>query len=305
MIMEEKIVNNCGTELYTDSIGIGPAIIFCDGLGCDGYAFKYLRYALAKNYKTIYWNYRGHGRSAEPTNKERFTINSFRHDLLTIMNEYKLASAIFIGYSMGSMIALDFAAFYPNKVKFIISICGSYGEPLNTPHSSLFLSLFSCAQKLAAFNPELVKQVWGITTRFKLVHLGITLFETNRRLVRFADFAPYFNHLKHMDANAFVWTLKMAQEYSVEEHLKEISCPTLIVAAEKDNLVPINASKHMAQIIPNAQLFVMRDCSHAAPIEMPELLELRVDKFLRDNGAENLKKALYGCSFINYYSKGV
>lgn len=279
--MEEKIVDNCGVELYTDSIGTGPAIIICDGLGCDGYAFRYLRPSLAHNYKTIYWNYRGHGRSTEPSCQKDFTVENFRNDLLAVMEAYSLESATLLGYSMGSMIALDFAAKFPEKVRSIISICGNYGQPLNTMYNTILLKFFPFIQKIVEANPAIVKHFWGITTRLKLVHFGVTFLETNRRLIRFNDFIPYFNHLKHMDSNAFVWTLAMAQEYSVEKHLAEIVQPTLIIIAEKDNLVPVRIGSFMEKAMPNAQLFVMRNCSHAAPIEMPELLELRIEKFLQ------------------------
>src|ERR1700753_1670371 len=43
-----------------------PAVVFCDGIGCDGYVWKYLETELAVTHRIVHWHYRGHGRTATP-----------------------------------------------------------------------------------------------------------------------------------------------------------------------------------------------------------------------------------------------
>ena len=56
-----------GASLYYQVQGEGePGMVLCDGLGCDGFAWKYLTPYLEQRYRVLRWHYRGHGRSGLP-----------------------------------------------------------------------------------------------------------------------------------------------------------------------------------------------------------------------------------------------
>src|SRR6266542_3531728 len=50
------------------------AVAFCDGIGCDGYVWKYLEAALGSTHRIVQWHYRGHGRTPMPRNPRRVDI---------------------------------------------------------------------------------------------------------------------------------------------------------------------------------------------------------------------------------------
>ncbi len=51
-----------GASLYYQVEGEGePGMVLCDGLGCDGFAWKYLAPYLQQRYRVLRWHYRGHG----------------------------------------------------------------------------------------------------------------------------------------------------------------------------------------------------------------------------------------------------
>ena len=52
-------------------------------------------------------------------------------------------------------------------------------------------------------------------------------------------------------------------------HLKQIRCPTLVLAARDDQLMPVEVLKEMADAIPGARLAIVEDCGHMASIEQP------------------------------------
>ena len=52
-------------------------------------------------------------------------------------------------------------------------------------------------------------------------------------------------------------------------HLGKIACPTLVVAARDDQLMPVAVLKELADGIPGARLEVVDDCGHMATIEQP------------------------------------
>ena len=61
-------------------------------------------------------------------------------------------------------------------------------------------------------------------------------------------------------------------------HLKDIRCPTLVIAAAEDQLMPVAVLQEMADAIPGARLEVVEDSGHMTTLEHPE----RVVELLRD-----------------------
>ena len=60
--------------------------------------------------------------------------------------------------------------------------------------------------------------------------------------------------------------------------LKDIRCPTLVVAAAEDQLMPVAVLKEMADGIPGARLEVVEDSGHMTTLEHPE----RIVELLRE-----------------------
>ena len=61
-------------------------------------------------------------------------------------------------------------------------------------------------------------------------------------------------------------------------HLKDIRCPTLVIAASEDQLMPVAVLQEMADAIPGARLEVVEDSGHMTTLEHPE----RIVELLRD-----------------------
>jgi hypothetical protein len=55
-----------------------------------------------------------------------------------------------------------------------------------------------------------------------------------------------------------------------------------VISAERDTFTPPALAEHMSKRIPGAELFMLRGASHAAPIEQPVAIQLRIDKFFRE-----------------------
>jgi pimeloyl-ACP methyl ester carboxylesterase len=74
------------------------------------------------------------------------------------------------------------------------------------------------------------------------------------------------------------------EEQDATELLEHVTVPVLVLAGDRDVLVPLRVARKMARRIPEAELTVLPGATHYAPIEYPELISLRVEKFLRDIG---------------------
>jgi pimeloyl-ACP methyl ester carboxylesterase len=116
------------------------------------------------------------------------------------------------------------------------------------------------------------------------------LFEVNGRILRARDFAPYFEHLAGMDVQIFTRLLERLQEHSVEDRLEHIRVPTLVIAGERDTFTPVWLSHRMQMLIPDSEILVVPGGTHVAPLELPELLALRLERFFDERIRPGLRR---------------
>src|SRR5262245_45035008 len=93
------------TPIYYRVFGAadGPTVVLTDGIGCDGYIWKYLERELAEDHRVIHWHYRGHGRTPPPRDLRRIEIVDLADDLFSVVDAGagEDQPAILVGHSMG------------------------------------------------------------------------------------------------------------------------------------------------------------------------------------------------------------
>jgi pimeloyl-ACP methyl ester carboxylesterase len=82
--------------------------------------------ALAKDYKVIALDCRGHGGSEKPHDPKKYGLEMTR-DAVRLLDHLKIDKAHIVGYSMGAGIALQVAARYPERVR--TATLGGAGVP--------------------------------------------------------------------------------------------------------------------------------------------------------------------------------
>ena len=270
-----------GTMLYTSSVGEGPPIILCDGIGCDGFIWRYIRATLQDSYKLIFWHYRGHGKSYAPADPDALGMEALRADLTAVLDAYQIDRAVLLGHSMGVQLILDFALAHPERVKGLVPICGSYGEPLRTLHGNGRVSLmFPVIRDSVLRWPGRGQRLWRRFFASSFAYAVAMRFEVNGKVLLPDDMRLYFAHLACMDARVFVRLLDRIRHHTVEDRLREIAAPTLVIAGERDTFTPAWLSQRMHQLIPKSELLLIPGGTHVAPLEIPELLNLRLERFL-------------------------
>jgi pimeloyl-ACP methyl ester carboxylesterase len=271
-----------GTRIFWRASGEGaPPIVLCDGIGCAGYIWGRLAPDLARRYRTIHWNYRGHGRSDVPRDLARLTLQDCVDDLLAVMDDAGERRVVLAGHSMGVQVVLEAHRRAPERVLALVLVCGSPGRPLDTFHDSKLMALaFPTLKALVLEFPEVARLAFRtvLPTRFAL-EVGRWL-EVNRQLMPVEDLRRYLEDLAHVDPAIFVRMLESAAASDLGDHLPAVDVPTLVVAGEKDTFTPMWLSERMHAAIPGAELLVLPAGTHTGPLEHPELVSLRLEKFL-------------------------
>lgn len=272
-----------GTRLFWGVRGEGSAVVLNDGIGCDGFAWKYLQPHLANEHRVVHWHYRAHGRSGLPVDPGRIDVPAHARDLLSVLDAHEIDRAVLVGHSMGTQVALEAFRHAPDRVRALILLCGSYGKVTATFHGSDMLkqvlpSILDAVEKRRG----LARALWGRIPPKLAFHMAKLSKEVDSLTIREEDFRPYMEHVASMDPQLFLAMLRYAGEHTAEDILERVDVPTLVIAAERDNFTPAPLAEHMAEAIPNAELFMLRGASHAAPVEQPVAIQLRIDKFFRE-----------------------
>lgn len=271
-----------GTSLYFQVQGDGePGVVLCDGLGCDGFVWKYLTPQLRKDHRVLRWHYRGHGRSGVPDDRERIGMLYTCEDLSRIMDAAGMEKAVVFGHSMGVQVALEFHRRYSDRVAGLVLICGSYGNPLDTFHDDTLLrKVFPSLRTLVERFPRAAAKLTRVGLSTELAVQYALTVEANRELMQRADLIPYFDHLAKMDPVVFVRTLDSLAEHTAWDHLPHVDVPALILGGEKDSFTPLWLSRRMADAIPGAEFVIVPGGTHTTPLEQPTLVAERIHRFL-------------------------
>jgi fermentation-respiration switch protein FrsA (DUF1100 family) len=87
-----------------------------------------------------------------------------------------------------------------------------------------------------------------------------------------------------LDFHCYVEHLRCLAVHDAWTALPSITVPTLVIAGEHDMMTPWELAKKMAGQVPGADFYLVRGATHYAPVEYPDLLNLRVEKFFREKG---------------------
>jgi pimeloyl-ACP methyl ester carboxylesterase len=277
-----------GTRLFYGVRGAAgdggrPAIILNDGIGCDGFAWKYVQPDLANDHRVVHWHYRGHGRSGPPIDKARVDIPALARDLLSVLTHLSIERAVLFGHSMGTQVALEAYRLAPDRVAGMVLLCGSYGRVTETFHGTDVLkNVLPTLIEQVQSHRSLARALWGRISPWLAFRVARMSREVDALNIREEDFHPYWEHINLIDPDVFLPMLRLAGEHSAEDLLGSIRVPVLVIAAERDTFTPPELAQSMADRIPESDFMIVAGGSHAAPIEQPEPILARIRAFLAE-----------------------
>ena len=131
-----------GAQLWVESDGRGPAVLFVHGGLGDSRLWAPQARALASRFRTIRYDLRFFGRS-ESAGVEYSPID----DLIGVLDALDVERAALVGLSMGGGLALDAALAHPERVWALAHVAaGATGMPVN-PYSDEQETAYDAAEK--------------------------------------------------------------------------------------------------------------------------------------------------------------
>jgi pimeloyl-ACP methyl ester carboxylesterase len=258
-------------------------MLLCDGLLCEGHIWKYLVPAFERTWECIHWHYPGHGRSEDPPLYSDLSPTRLADDAARVAEHADVSRVVVVGHSMGVQVALEMWRRHRDLVRALVFLCGSPGRIVESFHESAILGYAVPLLDVGSrFLPEVTARLWRRLPSRWILWIAMHSSEVNRRLISAADLGQYLGRLTRVDFRVAVRTLQSAGDHDATPFLPEIDVPVLVVAGAHDRFTPPDRSSLMASTIPNAELTMVPGGTHSLPIEQPDLVNLRVRRFLAD-----------------------
>lgn len=270
-----------GTKLFYSVEGEGQPLVFCYGLICSSLHWTYQIEAFKTRYQAIWFDYRGHQNSERPKDLSSLTLENIARDLGTVLDEVGVQEAVVLGHSMGVNVALDFYRQQPERVHAMVLANGTAQRPLETLfRNNLLEAAFKWLERAYRRSPEAVALIWKLQTRSPLSRTLVTLGGFNPHLTAQGDIDLYLEQVAETDPGILVQLIQSYNKYDATAWLNSVRCPTLVIAGQEDKVIPLEQQELMHQLLPRSELEVIRHGSHCPQMDLPELINGKIQSFL-------------------------
>jgi pimeloyl-[acyl-carrier protein] methyl ester esterase len=255
-------------SLYTETSGTGPDLVLVHGWGLHGGIWGTFVPLLAANFRVTCVDLPGHGRSDWGGEG---TLDAITAALLPVVP----APAIWLGWSLGGLVAARAAQMVPTDVTALVTIASTPCFVRKPGWQRAMLPAL-----LDAFAAELAQDYVRTLNRFLALQVrGSNSYGDVLKTLR----ALLLAH-GEPDAAGLRAGLEVLRTADLRDSLGDIDCPTLLLMGESDTLVPVAAGRAASQLFPDAQLEVIAGAGHAPFIAQPEVVAGLVHDFARKQG---------------------
>ena len=271
-----------GTQIYYEVRGSGRPIVFANGIACGiNQWHKQIKY-FSQRYKTIAFDYRGHLYSKTPKSHDYLTLDALAQDVQKVCQHLGVENASFWSHSFGAQVLIRLFDMNPDLFHSLVFVNGFATNPIQGMFGldvvgSGFKILKDGYQQL----PETLSYVWkSLVTNPIAMKLTGWAGGFNLSLTSFKDIEIYARGVANVELDVFLRLFEHMISYDGRSVLDRINVPTLIIGGTKDSVTPLRHQKALHTHIRGSELFVVPYGSHCAQLDMPEYVNLRIEKFL-------------------------
>ncbi|WP_353892739.1 alpha/beta fold hydrolase [Proteinivorax hydrogeniformans] len=244
-------------SMYYEIIGEGEPLVLIEGLGYSTWMWYKQLDELSKHFKVIMFDNRGVGKTDKPDSE--YSIEMMADDLAGLLRSLNIKKTHILGVSMGGFIAQQFSANYPEMVDRLILCSTSFGGPNSIPIPQETLDIM---MKGGGEYKTLLDIKKAISTAFydgKIPEDREVLDKimTEKR----QEPQPKYAYQRQLMAGA---------SFNGEANTQKIKAETLIVAGEKDKVVPPENAHLLHERICSSKLEIIENGGHVFFMEQPD-----------------------------------
>lgn len=251
MVTREQI------PLYYENRGKGEALVFIHGLGLSHINWFDQAVFFIPRYQVITYDVRGHGRSG--SSLSGLHISDLTKDLIDLLDHLNVKKAHLCAYSTGTLIALDMAASYPERIGRIV-LTGAFHQVNNVFLWSKFMaSLLTGTLGMQQFLAKQVARANG-RNRKQIMQFQLEALKAERQEI--------------------LRTIRACMRYKMDqEQLGRIQSPVLLIYGGNEKYMMVYRHAFL-QYLPNVEVCLIPHVNHACPTKALEKYNDIVGDFL-------------------------
>ena len=261
-----------GQHLNVEAQGSGVPVVALHGFTGSSATWSRMTTFLKEEFTVVTVDLPGHGDSAVPSGKCRYSMESHIRTLIEVLDHLRLQKVVWLGYSLGGRIALSTAVNAPERTMGRVVESGSPGLPTVEEREK------RCDEdaKLADWIEDV-----GISD-FVDYWQGIPLWASQSRLTELEREKLRAQRLNN-DVLGLANSLRgvgTGSQPSLHDQLSKLDMPVLLLAGTEDTKY-VEIAREMHHVIPASVLEIVPESGHAIHLERPDLFGDIVQEFLR------------------------
>ncbi|MEM4574067.1 MAG: alpha/beta hydrolase [Candidatus Caldarchaeum sp.] len=256
-----------GVDVFYIDRGDGEAVVLLHGWASSSFSWRFNWPVLAQHYRVVVPDFPGFGYSQKLPTKPR--LKALAEHIVKFLNKIGVAQFYLAGMSMGGAIASYLAANYPGHVRKLVLInpalfgsrFGARRIPVRLLSVKPFYNLFSWMIVRKSFIRNVVKQVY-----LKPALQSAEMVEAYYQSVKLAG-------------TTLVDAMYIISDFDLT-YVRNVRCPVLFVLGGRDNLVPYELNRKLAEEI-GARVFIDLEAGHAVHEENPDVVNNVILDFLK------------------------
>ncbi len=281
---EKRFTSFDGTSIRLHDLGRGTPMVLANGFFGSFDVWRHLTAFFDDRFRMLSWEYRGLYGSGMPADDGHMRVRDHVRDALGLVDDRGIGSFVLAGWSMGVQVCLEIYRQRPSAVRAMILMCGNYGRPFETVFNWKGSGIILPA---AARAISRLPQGAFWVGRQRGAHPGFMGWARRSGLVApVIDeelFARLFEQFGRQNVRCYTTLVRELGRHDATDLLTDIGVPCLVIAGDADRFAPRRVAEKMARRIPRAELTMVPGGTHFVPIEHPELVNLRIEKFLCDH----------------------
>ncbi len=248
-------------DIYYESHGEGPAILFSHGGGGNAASWFAQVAHFRGSHRCIVFDHRGFGRSRYQA--ERFEPDLYAEDVRAILDDLSVDRVHIVAQSLGALTAVRLALQSPERVQSLVLS----NSPLGIDDEFAVQSVMQGAIRIAQLGVEGMRELFSPQS-----------LENPRSLELYSTLGSF-----NVDVRPDLAPTILAKEILLPtERLKEIRCPVVTVTGRYDKLVPPEVMQRFASLIPGARCVEFEASGHSPYYEEPEAFNAFVADWIRE-----------------------
>jgi pimeloyl-ACP methyl ester carboxylesterase len=282
-----RFVTVDGVRLHYIERGEGPVLVLLHGNGVLANDFEEsgLLDRAAEHYRVIAFDRPGFGYSERPRSKV-WTPQAQARLLHHALQELGVDSAIVLGHSWGTLVALSMALEVPDFVRGLVLLSGYY-------YPSLRADVLTSGPAIPLVGDLMRYTVSPLVTRMLWRPLTKRVFAPQEVDARFRNL-PVWMMLrpKQLRATAAETAMMIPSAMMLARHYPELKVPAIVMAGTQDLVVDFgHNSERLSERIPDSQLELQPGVGHMTHYAHPERVMEAIDSIAARVGEQVFRRS--------------